>query len=137
MNLEIEINGLKIKLQYADQKQIDRTILASMAYAAGGDFAEVYQVPDNKQIQTQEPTAEPGEKKRKSIISDENGVRVYKNGKTAYKCNYRCMCGHHGIRYIGDDETFVYCHECNQTLNTMPSTVDQAHDENYNYFLAY
>lgn len=129
MNLEIEVPGLKLKLEYIDKKQMDRTILAVLNFAKGGSFEEVYQATNKVE--------EPQEKKPKNYTPHVNGIKTYSNGKVAYKCSYNCGCGNRGERFIAGDEEHVHCHECNGKLMVSPSTLNDAHDEDYNYFLAY
>ena len=132
MNVEIKINDLHIKLEYADKKQVDRLILAAIHHAQGGKFEDVYDVS-----QTYVKKTTPNARAVKKAVPEINGVKDYGNGKKGYKCAYRCTCGHKGVRYPCDKEEYVHCHKCNEKLSIMPSTPNEAHDEEYFYFCAY
>ena len=132
MNLEIEVEGLKIKLEFAEKKQVDRTLLAVMHYVQGGRFEDVYDVS-----QTYVEKTTPNARAVKKATQEVDGIKDYGNGKLGYKCSYRCGCGHTGVRYPTEKEEYVHCHKCNEKLNMMASTADELHDEEFNYFIAY
>ena len=134
MNLEIEIPGLRIKLEYADKKQIDRTVNAVMNYVQGGKFTDVYDVAQNYVKMTDL-------KPSKSRVTPEvDGVKNYPDGKTKYKCFYSCGCNHTGIRWVEKTETVTYCHDCNGELLISPVLDEKgepSHDKDFNYYMAY
>jgi len=132
MNLEIEIPGLKIKLEFAEKKQVDRTLLAVMHYVQGGRFEDVYDV---SQTYVEKVTPNARQLKNDTLVVD--GVKDYGNGKLGYKCSYRCGCGHTGVRYPTEKEEYVHCHKCNEKLPISPATLNEAHDEEHFYFVAY
>lgn len=132
MNLEIEVPGLKIKLEYAEKKHIDRTISAVMHYVQGGKFTDVYDVAQNYvEMENLKPS-------KRRVTQEVDGVKTYPDGKTKYKCSYNCSsCNHKGVRWILTLEDPVHCHNCNQKLKVDTSTPNDAHDEEFNYYLAY
>lgn len=66
-----------------------------------------------------------------------NGIRKIHNIET-YQCAYLCPnCGHDGRRFINGDINVIFCHRCNEGMNVYPATDNDAHDENFNYFVAY
>lgn len=65
-----------------------------------------------------------------------NGVREIK-GTKLYQCAYRCTCGNKGKRFVDENATVTTCHKCEQTLSVVPATENDAHDEEFNYFVAY
>ena len=129
MNLEIEIPGLKIKLEYAEKQHVDRLINSVMNYAQGGSFTDVYDVAQQFVKKKREGP--------KNFTPEVNGIKTYDNGKVTYKCKYNCGCGHDGVRYIIGDEEHVHCHDCNEKLKVSPATLNDAYDEDFNYYLAY
>lgn len=128
MNVEIEINDLKIKVQYTDKKHVDKLILAAVNYMNGGSFEEVYSF-------VEKPKEQP--KKEKKFIPEVDGVKTFKDGSQGFKTKYFCTCGHDGIKYAQLDDDYITCHSCNTKLNLSPVASDEAHDEDFNYFLAY
>lgn len=85
------------------------------------------------------PIKKPRKKKQTNYIPAKNGVRVIK-GVPLYKCSYIChneKCKDRGIRYIDDKTDTVKCHKCKTELSVFPSTANEAHDDEYNYFTAY
>ena len=65
-----------------------------------------------------------------------NGVRVV-NGVTLYQTKYKCECGNEGVRYVKEDAETTTCHKCGKELQLYPASLNDAHDEEYNYFTAY
>lgn len=130
MNVEIEVPGLRIKLEFTDKKHIDRTVLAVMEYAKGGSFKNVYDV-------AQTYTTRDYSEKKSTFIPEINGVKTYEDGTKGYKCRYECGCGNNGTRYIKEDEVYCKCHKCKSHLTVQASTPDELHNEDYDYFLAY
>ena len=129
MNLEIEVPGLRIKLEYAEKQQVDRLINSVMNYTQGGSFTDVYDVAQQFVKKKKEGP--------KNFIPEVNGVKDYGDGKLGYRTPYSCICGHKGIRYPTLEETFVHCHSCNTKLDMVPASKNDAHDKDFNYFLAY
>jgi len=132
MNLEIEIPGLKLKLEFAEKKQVDRAINAVMHYAQGGKFTDVYDVAQNYvEMENLKPS-------KRRVTQEVNGVKTYPDGSVKYKCSYNCSsCNHKGVRWIEALGDSVHCHNCNQKLKVDTSTPNDAHDEEFNYYLAY
>ena len=133
MNVEITVKGITIKVQSTDRKHVDNLILAAINFENGGKFEDVYEV--KKKAEQKVVSDEP--KKPKNFTPEINGVKDYGNGRLGYRCFYRCPCGHKGVRYPTEDENHVHCHECNEKLNMTSATQDEAHDKDYNYFVAY
>lgn len=66
-----------------------------------------------------------------------NGVREVNDTKL-YQCSYRCPnCNDVGRRYVKEDAETTTCHKCNEELTIYPATDDDAHDDEFNYFVAY
>ena len=76
------------------------------------------------------------DKKITNFVEPVNGVRVV-NGTKLYKCAYKCECGDIGRRYVKEDDRTTSCHKCKKELTIYPSTKNDAHDEQFNYFIAY
>lgn len=73
----------------------------------------------------------------KNYIVPVEGVRKHTNGLKEYRCAYTCGCGNEGIRYIHIDADRTSCHKCKSELTVHPSTENEAHDQDFNYFIAY
>ena len=129
MNLEIEVPGLRIKLEYTDKKHVDRTVLAVMQYVQGKSFNDVYDVAQTYVEKTTPNTP-------KKFVAEVNGIKHYPSGEKGYKCSYSCTCGNKGIRYVKEDANETECHKCKTKLTLMPAHENEAHDDDYNYFLA-
>ena len=132
MNVEVEALGFKVKLEYADKKQVDRLIVAMAKYAEGGSFTDHYDVAQSYvQMENKPPS-------KRRVTEEVDGVKHFPDGKVKYKCSYNCSsCNNKGVRWIEGSEDSVHCHNCNESLIVGPSTLNDAHDEDFNYFIAY
>jgi hypothetical protein len=77
------------------------------------------------------------EKYNKNYIEPVNGIRTHENGTKEYKCSYKCKCGKEGVRYVHEDADRTACHRCKSELTIYPSSMNDAHDDEFNYFVAY
>ena len=75
-------------------------------------------------------------KKPKNFAKSINGVKVI-NGINHYKTKYKCDCGYSGNRYVTEEAEKTSCHKCNNDLYLAPAHENEAHDEDFNYFIAY
>ena len=132
MNLTIAKGDFKIEVDYIDKKDFKEVLISAFNYIEKGSFIDKYE-----SFQATNKVEEPKEKKVKNFTPEVNGIKDYGNGKLGYKCAYRCGCGHKGVRHIVGDEEHVHCHECNEKLLVSPATLNDAHDEEFNYFVAY
>ena len=128
MNLKLEYNGLKLEIVNGDIEQVAKTIVSTFAFFESGSFVETYQ---NISVERR-PV-----KSARNFVEPINGVRTHENGTKEYKCSYSCTCGHKGVRYIHEDANKTTCHKCKSELDVVPATENDAHDEDFNYFLAY
>ena len=130
MNLRIKANEFEIEINNIDAIRFEKTLLATFAILDGGEkFIETYKTT------TVDPTTMNS--KAKHYIEAVDGVRHHPNGIKEYKCKYNCSCGHQGHRFVHEDAETTTCHKCKATLFIQPSTANEAHDEDYNYFVAY
>ena len=145
MNVEIEVEGLRIKVQNTTKDHANNLLLAAIQFVHGKEFKLPYDlgqvipitpatveeiIPDDME------KINPIEKDRKKVKAVE-GVKDYGNGELAYQCFYRCGCGYKGYRYIKGYEEAVHCHKCNEKLAVTEATPNEAHDEEFNYYLAF
>ena len=79
----------------------------------------------------------PIKKYARNYITPIEGVRTHNNGLKEYKCAYKCNCGNEGVRYIDINADRTACHKCKCELDVYPATINDAHDEDFNYFVAY
>ena len=142
MNLTLKTTEFELELTYAEQEHIEPTLLAIMATLKGASFLETYyQVQKDIEERKTAEKVDNGVKNCdrngvKNYIEPVEGVRTHENGVKEYKCSYSCTCGNKGIRYIHEDSDTTTCHKCKGELSVFPSTQNDAHDEEFNYFLA-
>lgn len=128
MNLKIEYNGFKLEIVNGDIEQVSKTIVSAFAFFEGGSFVEAYK---NAEVEKR-PV-----KSARNFLHPVDGVRTHENGTKEYKCSYFCPCGHNGVRYVLEDTTKTTCHKCKKELDVQPSTKNDLHDADFNYFVAY
>ena len=148
MNLSFKTKDFELELTYSEGEQVETTLITLMTCLTGSTFIETYKQVSNyleerkdahkaKSDELERIRLErKAEKAKAKEIEAVNGVKTYENGKKAYKCSYFCTCGHKGVRYVHEDATSTYCHSCNSELTLTPSTLNEAHDQDFNYFLA-
>ena len=130
MNLRIKCGELEIELNNTDVIRFEKTLMATFAILEGGEqFIETYKntIVDPKTMNS----------KAKHYIEAVDGVREHPNGVKEYQCEYNCSCGNRGKRFIHEDAETTTCHKCRGILKVQPSTDNDLHDEDYNYFVAY
>lgn len=127
MNLKVDINGIKLEIQNGDLNRVEKTLLALFAHVEGGSFCETYNATHSEE----RPVGS-----HRNYVETVDGVKEL-NGTKLYQCAYRCSCGNSGKRFVKEDATTTTCHKCNSELSVVPSTDDDAHDEEFNYFIAY
>ena len=126
MNLKVEMNGIKLEIQNGDLNRVEKTLIALFAFAEGGSFVDSYgSVEEERPVNS-----------KRNHVPTVNGIKMF-GDDTHYQCAYSCSCGHTGNRFIKEDATVTNCHKCNTALQIVPSTDDAAHDEQFNYFIAY
>lgn len=136
MNVEIEVDGLKIKVQNTTKEHANNLLLTAIQFVHGKEFKPPYDLATQEIIPDDIHKINEIEKDRRKVKAV-NGIKNYGNGELAYQCSYRCECGYVGYRYIKGVEEHVNCHKCNAKLKVTESTPNDAHDEEFNYFLAY
>lgn len=136
MNVEIEVQGLKIKVQNTTKEHANNLLLAAIQFAHGKEFKLPYDLGTEEIIPENITKTNDIEKDRRKVKAV-NGIKDYGNGELAYQCHYKCGCSYSGYRYIKGIEEHVYCHKCNSKLKVTESTLNNAHDSDFNYYLAY
>lgn len=127
MNLKVDINGIKLEIQNGDLNRVEKTLLALFAHVEGGSFCETYNATESEERPV---------KSFRNHVPTVEGVKIFGDDKL-YQCAYSCSCGNQGRRYIKEDANTTTCHKCNSVMNVVPSTDDAAHDDEFNYFIAY
>jgi len=135
MNVEIEVEGLKIKVHNTTKDHVNNLLLAAIQFVNGKEFKLPYDLQTTEIIPDDMNKINPIEKDRTKVKAIQ-GVKDYGNGELAYQCFYRCGCGYKGYRYIKGFEESVRCHKCNEKLAVTESTPNEAHDEEFNYYIA-
>ena len=146
MNLKLKTNEFEIELTHADHKHIEPALLAIMSALNGPNFIETYyqvqkDVEELKALKQANKCLKNDVEKNdnktvKNYIEPVDGVRTHENGVKEYKCSYSCTCGHSGVRYVHEDAETTTCHKCKTELTLMAATLNDAHDKDFNYFLA-
>ena len=129
MNLRIKTDEFEIEIVNTDLTRFEKILLATFAHMEGQSFNEVY----TNTIVDVPPTFS----KKANYVEAINGVRSHPNGIKEYKCLYNCSCGNTGYRYVNEDAAITTCHKCKTVLYVQPATKNDAHDEDFNYFVAY
>ena len=133
MDLRIKVKDFELDIKNVDVIRFEKTLHAIFAYLDGGKspFTETYRntFVDERVIN--------GKNRKTSYVEPIDGVRTYVNGTKEYKCSYNCTCGNRGIRYIHIGAPITTCHKCKGQLTVFPAAENEAHDEEFNYFVAY
>ena len=137
MNIEIKVDGLEIKVQNITKDHANNLVLAAIQFVKGKEFRSSNLETKDSEIIPENIHELNAIEKDKHNAKEHRGLKVLPDGTTNHRCAYKCPCGKHGRRYIKDMDSPVHCHQCNMKLEVQPSTLNDACDEEENYFLAY
>lgn len=127
MNLKIDKSGFKLEIQNGDGFLVERCMVAAFAFLEGESFVAKYEslpVKDNSKEQSN------------AFQAAIKGIKIF-NGVNHYQCSYKCLCGNGGKRFVKKDAADTTCHSCGALLNIVPAVEGKAHDDDYNYYIAY
>lgn len=139
MHLKIKKGDFEIEALNVDSETFERVLVSVMNHIEGKSFSNTYgSVKKRQQGIEEQPVVKSSKEGKGNYIKPIDGVRTFPDGRQEYQCSYKCTCGHSGIRYIADDDISgkTKCHKCNTELAVIPATLNDAHDEDFNYFLA-
>ena len=127
MNLKFKNKDMELELTNSTPEVIQKTLLALMESMDNLKFKESFGEIIVK------------EKKKRMFSNHVSTVEGKKelNGVTLYQCAYHCSCGNQGKRFVKEDASVTTCHKCSATMPLQPAATNEAHDEEYNYFIAY
>lgn len=127
MNLKVKTQNIELEITNGDVNRVERALVAIFQYLEGGSFAETFE--------TTEAELRPVNSKR-NFTPTIDGIKEF-NGEKHYQCSYHCPCGDRGVRFLKEDASVTTCHKCKTTLNVIPASENEAHDKDFNYFIAY